>query len=206
MAETMTKRPRRLARHGAARMLALLVCAMGAAANAAVAQDGTQAGDIVIGIDLGWAGFRSAGFRPDGTRLSLHARVHLSPRLAVAGDITCLGGTEAAPADAGFTLCTGSLSGIVQVRMTPALTSHVRLGVGQAQLDRGAAAGVYDIDARAWALVAGAGSRLALGHRRRVALRLDASWLRTDALGSRATHVSIAGGIEYGFGRTRRAD
>lgn len=82
------------------------------------------------------------------------------------------------------------------------LVPYVRLSVGQAQLDRGAAAGVFDIDDRSAALRAGAGSRFYIGNRQRFAVRVDASWLRTGIFDRWSTQASVAIGVSYRIVRT----
>jgi hypothetical protein len=100
-------------------------------------------------------------------------------------------------ANPGFTMCTGSLGATFDVRVRPGLVPYLRLGFGQTQLDRGAQAGVFDVEERSAALLAGAGARFYLGSRRRVGLRLDALWTRTGVFDRWATHVSVALGVVY---------
>jgi hypothetical protein len=184
------------------RHLAVLVAVAALAASglapAARAQEVGRKRDFEVGMDFGWTGFRSAAVTPNGSRLSVNGAYFVSRGVALLADITCLGGTErGAVDDAGFTMCTGSLGATLDVRVLPGLVPYLRLGFGQTQLDRGAQAGVFDIEERSAALLAGAGARCYLGSRRRVAVRLDALWTRTDVFGGRATHPSVAFGVVY---------
>lgn len=139
-------------------------------ATAAWAQVGVR-GDVEVGVDIGWTGFRSDQAEPNGSRFSLNGAYFVTRGVAVLADITCLGGNERAPAGSpNFTMCTGSIGGMVDVRVLPSLVPYVRLGVGQSQLDRGAQAGEFDIEERSAALEAGAGARLYFGRGGRVAL------------------------------------
>jgi hypothetical protein len=181
------------------RAIALAIVSAGSlAAGPARAQDVGRKRDFEVGMDFGWTGFRSAAAEPNGSRLSLNGAYFLARGVALLADITCLGGTErGVVANPGFTMCTGSLGATLDVRVLPGLVPYLRLGFGQTQLDRGAQAGVFDVEERSAALLAGAGARLYLGSRRKLAVRLDALWTRTDVFGGRATHPSVALGVVY---------
>jgi opacity protein-like surface antigen len=173
-------------------------------AGAARAQENVRQGDVAVGMDFGWTGFHSAVVEANGSRLAVWADWSLTRALALEADITCLGGNERAPAGAAnFTLCTGSLGAALDLRRQGRLVPYLRASVGQSQLDRGAQAGVFAIDARSLAWQAGGGVRLYLGAKRRFALRLDARWLRTGVFDGWATHASVAAGATYRLGKDR---
>lgn len=182
-----------------------LVCAASALAAGARAQERTRRGGVEVGLDLGWTGFGTAAVEPNGGRLSVYGAWYLTPRLALVADITCLGGTERVVAAPSFTMCTGNLGGAFDLRAHARLVPYLRLGIGQTQLDRGAQAGVFDIEEKSVAFLAGAGARWYLGRTGRVALRGDALWTRTDVFGDWAAHTSIALGVIYRFGANRSA-
>ena len=172
--------------------------------GAAWAQEGIRRGDFEVGMDIGWTGFGSDLVKPNGSRMSFFGGYFITHGIALQADITCLGGNERAPADnTAFTMCTGSICGALDFRLRASLVPYVRLGVGQAQLDRGAEAGVFDIEERSAALQAGAGSRFYLGKLKRVAVRVDALWTRTVIFDRWSTHASLALGVVYRFVRTR---
>lgn len=185
------------------RVLGILCCAW-ALAGAARAQEGPRPRDVEIGMQIGWTGFGTDVVRANGSRISLQGGVRVSRRFELEADITCLGGTERAPSGTpAFTLCTGSLGGLANFRTDARLMPYLRVAVGQAQLDRGAEAGVFDIEERSAALEAGFGGRLYLGKPKRFAVRLDASWLRTGVFGRWSTHASVALGVTYRMGKSR---
>ena len=191
-------------RRGLPECVRLLTCALWTlgwtwvSAAPAWAQAGVEKGDVEVGLDLGWTGFHSDLVKPNGTRLSLYGGFHVTRRLALVADITCLGGSEKAPADSlNFTLCTGSLGGSIDLRVHSSLVPYLRVGVGQAQLDRDAREGEFDIDDRSAALEVGGGARLYFGGRRRVAVRADALWTRAGVFERWSTHTSVSLGVAY---------
>jgi opacity protein-like surface antigen len=187
-------------RHSAA-----IVSSMVLLAGPAWAQGGARRGDVEVGMDLGWTGFRSDMVEPNGSRLSVHGTYFVIRGVGLVADITCLGGNERAPSGSpNFTMCTGSVGGSLDLRVRADVVPYVRIGVGQTQLDRGAQAGTFDIEDRSVALLAGAGSRIYLGKRRRVALRADALWTRTGVFARWSTHTSVALGIVYRLAPSRR--
>ena len=175
-----------------------VLCSTWLVPSPAGAQEEAAGGAFEIGMDLGWTGFHSDLVKPNGSRISLYGAYFLTRRFALVADITCLGGSERAPADSlNFTLCTGSLSGSLDVPVSRNLVPYLRLGVGQAQLDRQARMGIYEIEDRSAALEAAVGSRIYFGARRRLSVRADAMWTRTGVFDAWATHPSVAIGIVY---------
>jgi len=179
----------------------LVLGSIGLQATSARAQEAVRKGDLELGLDLGWSGFQSNLVKPNGTRLSIYGDYHLTRRIALVADITCLGGSERAPADSlNFTLCTGSLGGSLDLRARSRLVPYLRMSVGQAQLDRDAREGEFDIDDRSAALEAAAGARLYLGKRRRMSVRADALWTRAGVFEGWSTHTSVSLGVAYRIG------
>jgi len=175
-----------------------ILCSTWMLCDPAWAQEGGRKGDVEVGMDIGWTGFRSDLVKPNGSRMSFYGGYFLTRGIALVADITCLGGNERAPTGSpNFTMCTGSLGGALDLRVRPNLVPYLRLSVGQTQLDRGAQAGVFDIEERSAALQAGAGTRFYFGNRRRVAVRLDALWTRTGVFNRWSTHTSVALGVVY---------
>jgi hypothetical protein len=149
-------------------------------------------------MDIGWTGFHSALIVPNGSRLSVYGGYFLTRGVELVADITCLGGDErAAGSSPTFTMCTGNIGAALNVPVRPNLVPYLRVGVGQAQLDRGAQAGVFQIEGRSAALHVAAGSRIAFGQRRRVALRVDALWTRNGLFDQWSTHATLALGVVY---------
>jgi len=172
--------------------------AVGASAQAPRHFEPPARGAVQLGVDLGHTRFAVSGIRPDGTRFSMFLGAHLTPRVAWTFDITCLGGTPVgALEDQGFTICTGSLGGQLEVGVTSHVRPYLRAGLGQSQLDWQAELDVFDIDERGGATTAALGTRVTLGRTGRYALRAEIAWMRDDVLGVGATHRSIALGIAY---------
>jgi len=168
------------------------------------AQEGIRQRDFECGMDIGWTGFHSDPVKPNGSRLSVYGGYFLTGSLELLADITCLGGNERAPVGgSNFTMCTGSIGGALNIRVHSIVVPYVRVSLGQAQLDRGAQAGVFDIEDRSAALQAGAGSRFTFGKRRRVAVRVDALWTRNGLFDQWSTHASLALGVVYRIAPSR---
>jgi len=181
-----------------------LLLALGISGGPAWAQGAVRKGDVEVGMDIGWTGFHSDLIKPNGSRLSAYGGYFLTRGFELVADITCLGGDERAPTGSPtFTMCTGSLGGALHVLVVPNLVPYVRVSVGQAQLDRGAQAGVFDIEDRSAALHVAAGSRIAFGKRRRVAVRVDALWARNGLFDHWSTHTSLALGVVYRIAPSR---
>jgi len=181
-----------------------ILCSTGMLGGPAWAQERVRKGDFEVGMDIGWTGFRSDLVKPNGSRMSFYGGYFVTRRIALVADITCLGGNERAPTGSpNFTMCTGSLGGSLDLRVHPNLVPYLRLSVGQTQLDRGAQAGVFDIEERSAALQAGAGTRFYFGNRRRVAVRADALWTRNGLFDRWSTHASLALGVVYRIAPTR---
>ena len=175
-----------------------LLLALGVLAAPAGAQESVRRGDSEVGMDIGWTGFQSDLIKPNGSRLSVYGGYFLSGGVELVADITCLGGDERAAAGSPtFTMCTGNIGAALHVPVCANLVPYVRLSVGQAQLDRGAQAGVFQVEDRSAALHVAAGSRIAFGKRRRVAMRVDALWTRNGLFDRWSTHASVALGIVY---------
>lgn len=186
---------RRLLAAGAALCLLVLPAAP------ARAQETLRRGDVTVGMDLGWTGYGSGAVEPSGVRFAVFADWAVLRLLALESDITCLGGDERGTTGAAnFTLCTGSLGAKLYAPTRGRLTPYLRVAVGEAQLDRAARAGVYQIDERSLALEGGAGTRWQLGTKRRWALRFDARLLRCGFFGEPRTNGSAALGIVYRLG------
>ena len=49
-----------------------IVCRTGLPADPAWAQDGVRRGDVEVGMDIGWSGFRSDMVKPNGSRISFY--------------------------------------------------------------------------------------------------------------------------------------
>ena len=175
-----------------------LLLALGVLAAPAWAQESVRKGDWEVGMDIGWTGFHSALIRPNGSRLSVYGGYFLTRGIELVADITCLGGDERAATDSPtFTMCTGNIGAALNLPLRPNLVPYVRVSVGQAQLDRGAQTGVFQIEDRSAALHVAAGSRIAFGRRKRVALRVDALWTRNGLFDQWSTHASVALGVVY---------
>jgi hypothetical protein len=182
----------------------VILLALGVLTPPAWAQESVRKGDVEVGMDIGWTGFHSPLITPNGSRLSAYGGYFLTRGIELVADITCLGGDERAPTGSPtFTMCTGSLGGALHVPVRPNLVPYARLSVGQAQLDRGAQAGVFDIEDRSAALHVAVGSRIAFGKRRRVAVRVDALWTRNGLFDHWATHTSLALGVIYRIAPSR---
>lgn len=170
----------------------------GSLVGPARAQEEIRRGDLVVGLDLGWTGFGSELVKPNGTRLSLYGAYSVTHGIALVADISCLGGSERAPADSlNFTMCTGSVGGSLDLTVHPNLVPYVRLSVGQTQLDRGARMGVFEIEERSAAVQAGAGTRFHFRNRKRVSVRADVLWTRARVFEGWSTHTSVALGVAY---------
>ena len=78
------------------------------------------------------------------------------------GDWEVRGDERAATDSPTFTMCTGNSGAALNLPVRPNLVPYVRVGVGQAQLDRGAQTGVFQIEDRSAAL--GVVCRLAPSH------------------------------------------
>ena len=181
-----------------------LLLALGISGGPAWAQGAVRKGDVEVGMDIGWTGFHSDLIKPNGSRLSAYGGYFLTRGFELVADITCLGGDERAPtAGPTFTMCTGNIGAALNLPVRPNLVPYVRIGVGQAQLDRGAQAGVFDIEDRSAALHVAAGSRIAFGKRRRVAVRVDALWARNGLFDHWSTHTSLALGVVYRIAPSR---
>jgi len=157
-----------------------------------------ERGAIELAVDLGWVRYDSGVVRPDGGRFGLFFGQHVTPRLAWTFDITCTGGTPVGASETdSFTICTGSLGAQQEFAVMRRVRPYVRASAGQAQLDWQAELDVFDIDERSGATLVAVGSRFALGHRGRVALRAEAAWMRHDLLDGPGTHRAIALGITW---------
>jgi hypothetical protein len=157
-----------------------------------------ERGAIELAADLGWVRYDAGVVRPDGGRLGLFFSRHLTPRLAWTFDITCTGGTPVGASEMdSFTICTGSLGAQQEFAVMRRVRPYVRGSAGQAQLDWQAELDLFDIDERSGATLVAVGSRIALGHRGRFALRAEAAWMRHDLLDGPATHRAIALGITW---------
>jgi hypothetical protein len=177
------------------------LCLVALAAPPARAQETLRRGDVTVGLDLGWTGYGSNAVEPSGARFAMYADWAVLRLLALEADISCQGGDErGATGPANFTLCTGSLGAKLYAPTRGRLMPYLRAAVGDAQLDRAAQQGVYQIDERSLALEAGAGVRWQLGAKRRWALRVDARVVRCRFYGEQATNGSVALGIAYRLG------
>jgi Outer membrane protein beta-barrel domain len=179
----------------------LAILFIGVSAESAAAQRRRPSADVwEVGMDIGASNFTATDVDPLGTRFSLFTSRAITGSLGVTFDITCTNGIEQFPAfdaEADFTICTGSLGGQFNLPGTHRVWPYVRLAAGQAQLDRIAAENEFDIDDRSLSLQAAVGSRFFLRPDAKVAMRVEAQWLRSTLAKREFRNLSFGVGVTY---------
>lgn len=189
------------------RLLALLGLAIPAAAQdfLPVPEDtprptakGPEAGEWMLGLDIGVSTFNPSALKDRGTRFAMVAERSFHRFVGLQADVNCARGTEYAnfvTPERFFSLCIGSLNAVVPIRVSAKLWPYVKVGGSISFWDLDSQDEIYNVDERASGLVVGWGARYFFGSTQTWAVRADVQRTQTALYGYGFGHWSYGLGI-----------
>ncbi|MEE9219212.1 MAG: porin family protein [Acidobacteriota bacterium] len=157
-------------------------------------------GDSEIGLDFGVMSFDSNTVDSSGTGFSLRGGYHFTDMFELEGqfnrttaedDLGILG-------DMDITATTLFVNGVFNFHPRPNIVPYVLVGLGSTGMEI-EVLGVK-VDDSSTALQGGFGSRFFFGAEKKIALRVELSFISEDTFGEDSTHTNFVGGLTWKLG------
>ena len=179
------------------RRISMLGVAMALALTPCVA--GVGAGQGELGFDLGFTDFDSEVSRDDGGRATFRGGYFFTDLFELEGELAASGVNDDAGVDIALTTLT--VNAVLNFRAGDNVVLYALGGFGTARLTYDFGPFSIDDDGAAWQLAVG--SRFFFGSAKRVAVRVELSFLTENTFDESSNHASLTGGFTWRLGRGR---